>query len=108
MGESVKATGASCLRAARSGVDQRHLAEDVVVGQRFEHEISEPNFDLPVLNGEYFHGIVAVTEDDIAGLEFANRNARAPANIRKSIGASVIWLPSPSQLCGRSTAAQDR
>jgi hypothetical protein len=37
-------------RAARSRV--RHLAEDVVVGQRFEHAIPEPNFDLPVLNDE--------------------------------------------------------
>jgi hypothetical protein len=63
--------------AARSGVDQRHLAKNGVIGQRFEHAIAEKDLDPAVLNDEQLLGIVALMEDDITGLEFAHRHACA-------------------------------
>jgi hypothetical protein len=78
--------------AARSGVDQRHLAEDIVVGKRFEHAIAQANLDLPALDDEQLLGIVPFPENDVASLKFAYRTP-APANIRKSIGSSAISVP---------------
>jgi hypothetical protein len=63
--------------AAWSGIDQRHLTEDGIVGQSFEHAIAEADLDLAVLNDEQLIGIVALAEDDIARLKFAHRHACA-------------------------------
>jgi hypothetical protein len=48
--------------------------EDGVVGQRLEHAIAEADLDLAVLNDEQLLGIVTLTEDDVARLEFAHRH----------------------------------
>ena len=58
--------------AARSGVDQRHLAEDGVVRQCLEHAIAEADLDTAALNDEQPLGIVTLTEDDVARLKFTH------------------------------------
>jgi hypothetical protein len=61
--------------AARRRIDQRHLAENVVVGQRAEQPIAEADVDLAALNDEKLRRRIAQLENDLAGLEFAQRRA---------------------------------
>jgi hypothetical protein len=67
-------------RAARRGVDQRHLAEDIVVGQRAEQAIAEADVDLAALNDKELRRCIAFLENHFAGLVFAHRGAGSRQN----------------------------
>jgi hypothetical protein len=61
--------------AARRGVDQRHLAENVVVGQHAEQPVAEPDVDVTALDDKEFRRRIAFLENDLTSLEFAQRSA---------------------------------
>jgi hypothetical protein len=92
--------------AAWSGIDQRHLTEDGIVGQSFEHAIADADLDLAVLNDEQLIGIPwrKMTSPALN----SRTGTPAPANIRKSIGASVINRALGQISYRRSLAAQNK
>src|SRR5580700_7959794 len=81
--------------AARRGIDQRHLAEDIEVGQRAEQPIAEADVDLAALDDEELRRAIALLEDNLAGLEFAHWGAgpRQNAEIDGRLGhIASQWL----------------
>jgi hypothetical protein len=63
--------------AARTAVDQRHLAEDAQLRQRVEQAIAEPNFDFAALDDEQFLRRIALTENDVTSFVATRRRACA-------------------------------
>jgi hypothetical protein len=97
-------TSVAAIAVARRGIDQRHLAEDVMVGQRAKQPIAETDIDLAALNDKELRRRIALLEDDLAGFEFAGRGAGAGQNAK--IDGRIGHVASPQRCCNAATMTQ--